>query len=137
MPRGTYTFSYYNVDPENDENDIVSPIRFLIGDTSLEWFNDEDGSLEIPDEIITAYYNQTPSGDTKTQRVYVAAYECARYQLTKYRRQVTFSSAGLSVNLSDRIAHYENVVTDLAIRAQNAYCQSAGYAAYRKSTFID
>jgi hypothetical protein len=105
MPN-TYDPTHVNI----GNSDYVSVVRFLLADTDTD-------VAEVSDEEITALYGDTASysSDQPTRNV-MTAYNAAKYLLTKYRKQVSFSSAGTSVQLSDRVNRWADLVNDLAYK---------------------
>lgn len=94
----------------NDSNaDYVSVVRFLIADTDTT-------CAELSDVEIMALYTNTSASDAQAIRNYQTALAAAQYLHTKYAKQATFSSAGTSVNLSERAKYWASVVQDLAYR---------------------
>lgn len=121
----TYTFNPSNVDVSN--TDYLSAVRFLLGDTDVSGVNPP--TADLSDQEITAVYSEsseyTGSVNGQAIRNVYTAYRLAAALQTKYRKQVTFSSAGTSVNLSDRARFWESVVQDLSSRLLSVLSQSA------------
>jgi hypothetical protein len=84
----------------------VDFVRFALDDT-------DSTAYELSDEVIIALYNDASAITDQVTRNYVTAINAAKYLWRKYSKQVTFSSAGTSMNLSDRAKYWWNVVTSL------------------------
>ena len=96
------------------ENDYISSVRWLIGDTDT---NDAD----VSDEEINALYSTTTTNDNYKVRVLRTAKSVADYMLTQYAKQSDFSSAGTSV--TSPYEHWKDVsakLNYLILRESNA-----------------
>lgn len=83
----------------------VDFVRFTLDDT-------DSTAYDLSDEVITALY--ADYGD-QTINNYQTAIKAAQYLWRKYSKQVTFSSAGTSMNLSDRADHWWRVIQTLQV----------------------
>lgn len=121
----------YNPENINDGNDdYISVVRFLLADTDTD-------NAELSDEEITALYSDTAESSTQEVRNYQTAYRAAQYLYIKYSKQVTFSSAGTSVSLSDRHKHWVTVMADIGDRLLRLSNRNAITYAKRRSNFLD
>lgn len=129
------TFSY-------NENRIAASgtfpidfVRFTLDDVDVS-----NGAMtaELSDETIVALYAQTPSTDTQILRNYRTALSAANYLYTKYSKQVTFSSAGTSMQLSDKAKKfYAAVIEGLTIQINQLIGISPVIYADRPSSYCD
>lgn len=125
----------YTYNPENinlDNTDFISVVRFLIADTDVT-----ATTGEISDEEITALYSDSVAGSEQAIRNVMTAYNAAKYLQRKYSKQVSFSSAGTSVNLSDRVEHWAEVVQDLAYKLISVANQQPVTYPARPSAFLN
>lgn len=81
-------------------------VRFTLDDT-------DSTAYELEDEVITALFNETSSTDSQVIRNYHTAIKAATALWRKYSKQVTFSSAGTSMQLSDRANHWWTILQQL------------------------
>lgn len=125
------SFSYNNTRIAASGTYTIDFVRFTLDDTDAT-------AYEIDDEVITALYNQTSSGDSQTFRNYTTALNAARYLYRKYSKQVTFSSAGTSMNLSDKYKQfYAAVIQELEQLLLQLAGVNAVLYADRPETFCD
>lgn len=106
----------------------VDFVRFKLDDT-------DSAAYDLEDEVITVLFNDTYTGDTQTVRNYQTAVKAAMYLWTKYSKQVTFSSAGTSMNLSDLRDHWWNVVQTLQAELNLQRGIAPVLYPYRQSSF--
>lgn len=91
----------------------------------VRWRLDDIDSTayDIEDEEITTLFAET-SG-IQLDRNFLTAIKVAEHLAVRYRKQVTFSSAGTSMNLSDRADHWDKLVNDLRLQYLSITNQSA------------
>lgn len=106
------TFSYDPTQIHPATGQPISAIRWLVQDIIA-------GEAEMQDEEISALYNATPASASQLQRVYMAAASCAAAILTRYSREVDWSSNGTSVTASKRVEHWRALYEQLAAEARN------------------
>lgn len=111
------SFTYASANIAADSEDTVSAVRWLIQDT-------DSAAAEIADEEILALYGRT-SG-TQAARTLATALAAATGLERRYRKQATFSSGGVSVQLGARAAAWAAVVTDLAGQLADQQLADAG-----------
>jgi len=98
------SFTYFNTDIAATSSDYTSFVRFMLDDK-------DSTAYELENEEITALYNETTG--TQVVRNYQTAIKAAKYLWRKYSKQVTFSSAGTSMQLSERANHWWQVIQTL------------------------
>lgn len=119
----------YNPNNVNiDNSDYESVVRFLIGDTNTS-------AYELVSNEITALYSETSADDTQAIRNIATAVKCAQALHTKYAKQATFSSAGTSVQLTERAKYWETVIDRLIQRLFAVIGQSQMTYVYRPISY--
>lgn len=99
------TFSYNENRIAASGTYTIDFVRFTLDDT-------DSTAYELSDEVITALFNET-TNSSQYVRNYQTAIKAANYLWRKYSKQVTFSSAGTSMQLSDRAKHWWQVIQTL------------------------
>lgn len=115
-----------NIDITN--TDYESVVRFLLQDTNTTAF-------ELASSEITALYSETSAEDTQAIRNIVTAVKGAQALHTKYAKQATFSSAGTSVQLTERAKYWETVIDRLIQRLFAVIGQSQMTYVYRPISY--
>jgi hypothetical protein len=123
----SFTYNPSNAAPGS--GDDISAVRFALGDTDPD--TNDDGLPAVSDEEITAWLSSAPvSTETSaTIRVLVVAHQIARALARKYRRQPSFSTRELSMQMKERAEAWDATVEDLRcqlVNAQNAAQVAAG-----------
>lgn len=116
------SFSYNNTRIAASGVYTIDFVRFKIDDI-------DSTAYDIEDEEITALFNAT-TGE-QLDRNYQTAIKVAEHLAVRYRKQVTFSSAGTSMQLSDRAELWEQVVNNLRLEYLQITGQSGVVYPYR------
>jgi hypothetical protein len=111
----------------------IDAVRFLVADTDV---SDGANTAELSDEIITAKYTETASGDTQVSRNYQTAIKCAEYLYVKYSKLASFTADGVTINYKDRADMWLRFLnslrnTWLAVTCQQPVIYASRPASYR------
>jgi hypothetical protein len=101
------SFSYNESQISASGTNYISMVRFQVDDT-------DSTTYILSDELITALYNETASTVPQIWRNYTTAIGAAEFIYRRYSKMpISWSSAGTSVNRSDRLTALDSLLSRL------------------------